>query len=159
MTKVGVIYYSRTGNTEKMAKAVYEGVKSEGVEVELKKVEETEPEDLLNWDGIIVGSPCYYGLPAASVKELFDRSVKYHGKLNGKIGAAFSSSAQVGGGNETTILAILQMMLIHGMIVKGTSDGDHYGPVSIESPDKKVELQCRDLGVRVARLVKRMPLC
>ena len=113
----------------------------------------------MRWDGIIVGSPCYYGLPAAPIKELFDRSVKYHGRLNGKIGAAFSSSAQVGGGNETTILAILQMMLIHGMIVKGTPDGDHYGPVSIENPDKKVELQCKDLGIRVARLVKRMPLC
>lgn len=159
MARIGVIYYSRTGNTEKMARAVYEGVKSEGVEVELKRVEQTQPEDLLNWDGIIVGSACYYGLPAAAIKELFDRSVKYHGKLNGKVGGAFASSAQVGGGNETTILAILQMMLIHGMIVKGTPDGDHYGPVSVESPDQNVERQCKELGVRIARLVKRMPLC
>ena len=159
MAKIGIIYYSRTGNTEKMAKAVYEGVKSEGVEVELKKVEEVSPEDLLGWDGIIVGSPCYYGLPAAPIKELFDRSIKYHGDLEGKVGAAFSSSTNVGGGNETTILAILQMMLIHGMIVKGTSKGDHYGPVSIEEPGKDVESQCKALGVRVAKLVKRMPLC
>jgi len=159
MSRVGIIYYSRTGNTEKMARAVYEGVKSEGVEVELKKVEETRPEDLLKWDGIIVGSPCYYGLPAAPVKDLFDRSVKYHGNLDGKVGGAFCSSAQVGGGNETTILAILQMMLIHGMVVKGTPTGDHYGPVSIEKPGENAESQCRSLGARVARLVKRMPLC
>lgn len=159
MAKVGVIYYSRTGNTENMARAVYEGVKSENVEVELKKVEETTPEDLLQWDGIIVGSPCYYGLPAAPIKELFDRSVKYHGRLNGKIGAAFSSSGQIGGGNETTILAILQMMLIHGMIVKGNPSGDHYGPVSIENPNERVRSQCRNLGAEVARLVKRMLRC
>lgn len=159
MPKVGVVYYSRTGNTEKMARAVCEGVKSEGVEVELKKVEETKLEDLLSWDGIIVGSPCYYGLPAAPIKDLFDRSVKYHGRLDGKVGGAFSSSAQTGGGNETTIMAILQMMLIHGMIVKGTPTGDHYGPVSVKKPGENVESQCRSLGVRVARLVKRMPLC
>ena len=159
MAKVGIIYYSKSGNTEKMAKEVYEGVKSEGVEAELKRVEDTQPEDLLKWDGIIVGSPCYYGLPASPIKELFDRSVKYHGELEGKVGAAFSSSANIGGGNETTILAILQMMLIHGMIVKGTSEGDHYGPVSIEKPGEKVKLQCRELGKSVAKLVKRMLLC
>ncbi len=159
MAKVGVIYYSRTGNTENMARAVCEGVKSKNIEVELKRVEEATPEDFLRWDGIIVGSPCYYGLPAAPIKELFDRSVKYHGRLNGKIGAAFSSSAQIGGGNETTVLAILQMMLIHGMIVKGNPSGDHYGPVSIENPDERVISQCKNLGAEVARLVKRMPLC
>jgi len=159
MAKIGVVYYSRSGNTEKMAKEVFEGVKSEGVEVELKRVEETQPEDLLNWDGIIIGSPCYYGLPAAPIKELFDRSVKYHGSLEGKVGGAFSSSANIGGGNETTILSILQMMLIHGMVVKGTSTGDHYGPVSIGEPGKGVESQCRALGKRIAKLVKRMPLC
>jgi len=160
MPKIGIIYYSKGGNTEKMAKVVYEGVKSEGgVEVELKKVEETSIEDLTSWDGIIVGSPTYYGLPAAPIKDLFDRSVKYHGDLEGKVGGAFSSSANIGGGNETTILAILQMMLIHGMIVKGTSKGDHYGPVSIGRPDKRVERECKDLGATITKMVKRMPLC
>lgn len=157
MAKLLIIYYSRSGNTEKMARLVSEGAKEvEGVDVEVKKVGETDIDDLLEADGIIVGSPTYYGLPAAEIKDLFDRSVAYHGRLEGKVGGAFSSAANIGGGNETTILSILQMMLIHGMIVKGTSSGDHYGPVSIGSPDRRVERGCRELGRRVAELTTKL---
>jgi NAD(P)H dehydrogenase (quinone) len=156
MAKILVIYYSKTGNTEKMAQLVAGGAKEEKVDVELKKVEDTKAEDLLKADGIIIGSPTYYGLPAASIKELLDKSVKYHGKLEGKVGGAFSSSVNIGGGNETTILAILEAFLIHGMIIKGTSGGDHYGPVSIEEPDKRAEKNCKELGLRVARLVIKL---
>ena len=156
MGKVGIIYYSRTGNTEKMAEFVFQGVKKEGLEVELKKVEETTLEDLLGWDGIIVGSPTYYGLVASPIKDLFDQSVKYHGRLEGKVGGAFSSSANPGGGNETTIMSIFQMMLIHGMIVQGSPKGDHYGPVSIGVPNGRVKAQCEALGRRVAKTVKKL---
>ncbi len=156
MSKIGVSYYSRSGNTQKMAEFVSQRVKEEGVEVELKRIEDTTLEDLLAWDGIIVGSPTYYGGAAAPVKDLFDRSVKYHGRLEGKVGGAFASSANIGGGNETTIVSILQMMLIHGMIVQGSSQGDHYGPVSIEKPDERVRVQCKALGKKIARLVKKL---
>jgi len=156
MAKVGIIYYSREGNTRKMAHLVAEGVRGEGLEVVVKRVEDTSIDDLLKWEGIIAGSPTYYGGPAAPLKDLFDRSVKYHGQLEGKIGGAFTSSANIGGGNETTILSILQMMLIHGMIIRGTSRGDHYGPVSIESPEERAKKGCAELGARVARLVKRL---
>lgn len=156
MGKIGIVYYSRTGNTEKMAAFVCQGVKTEELETELKKVEQTTLDDLLTWDGIIVGSPTYYGLVAAPIKDLFDRSVKYHGKLEGKVGGAFSSAANIGGGNETTIISILQMMLIHGMVVQGSFKGDHYGPVSIGSPNERVRSQCEALGRRVARLVKKL---
>ncbi len=156
MAKVLVIYYSKTGNTEKMARAVGEGVKGEGVEVEVKKVEDTKADELLEADGIIIGSPTYYGGMAASLKELFDESVKFHGELESKIGGAFSSSANIGGGNETTIMDILKAFLIHGMIIQGTPEGDHYGPVAIGAPDKRSKSQCQDLGHRVAKLVKRL---
>lgn len=156
MPKVLIVYFSQTGNTEKMAQFVASGAKEEKVEVELKKVEETNPEDLLNADGIILGSPTYYGLPEASIKKLLDDSVQYHGKLEGKVGGAFASSANIGGGNETTILAILEALMIHGMIIQGTSNGDHYGPVAIGSPDKRAEKQCKDLGRRVARLIIKL---
>lgn len=156
MSKIGVSCYSRSGNTQKMAEFVSQGVKEEGVEVELKRIEDTTLEDLLAWDGIIVGSPTYYGGAAAPVKDLFDRSVKYHGRLEGKVGGAFASSANIGGGNETTILSLLQMMLIHGMIIQGSSKGDHYGPVSIEKPDERVRVQCKALGKKIARLVKKL---
>jgi NAD(P)H dehydrogenase (quinone) len=87
---------------------------------------------------------------------LLDESVEFHGSLEGKVGGAFSSSANIGGGNETTIMAIIQTMLIHGMIVKGTSKGDHYGPVSIGKPDARVERQCRQYGKMIAKLVKKL---
>ena len=156
MPKILIIYYSATGNTEKMAQLVASGAKEEKVDVELKKVENTQVKDLLEADGIIIGSPTYYGLPSADVKKLLDESVKYHGRLEGKVGGAFSSSANIGGGNETTILAILEAFLIHGMIIQGTSKGDHYGPVSIGRPDARAEKQCKELGRRIAQLVLRL---
>ena len=156
MAKVLVIHYSRTGNTEKMAEAVAEGARSEGAEVESKKVEDTKPEDMLAADAIVAGSPVYYGLLAGEMKVLFDESVKFHGKLAGKVGGAFASSANIGGGNETTVMSILQMMLIHGMIVEGSATGDHYGPVSIGVPDERVLSQCAALGGRVAQLAARL---
>jgi len=156
MAKVLIIYYSRTGNTEKMAELVGEGVKGEGVEVEIKKVGDVKLEELLEVQGIVMGSPTYYGSPAAELKFLLDKSVKFHGQLEGKVGAAFSSAANIGGGNETTIMDILKAFLIHGMIIQGDSRGDHYGPVSIGAPDSRVTSQCRKLGQKVARLVKKL---
>ena len=156
MKKILIIYYSSTGNTEKMARLVEEGVKKEGgLVVETKKVGKADVEELLKADGIIIGSPTYYGSMAAPIKELLDKSVAFHGKLEGKIGAAFSSSANIGGGNETTITDILKALLIHGMIIQGDPEGGHYGVVSIGAPDSRVETQCRRLGARVAKLVKK----
>jgi len=154
--KILIIYYSQTGNTKKMAELVAEGVKSEGVDVELKNVEEVKARELLKADGIIIGSPTYYGSMAYQIKRLLDESVEFHGELAGKVGAAFSSSANVGGGNETTILDIVNAMLIHGMIVQGDSSGDHYGPVAIGAPDARATKQCKRLGQKVAKLVKKL---
>ncbi len=156
MAKVLLIYYSRTGNTEKMAQHVAAGVKAGGVEVVLKSVEETKASEFLDYDGIVVGSPTYYGTMAWEVKKLLDESVAHHGALDGKVGAAFSSAANIGGGNETTVLSILQAMLIHGMIVQGDAEGDHYGRVSINEPDRRVGTQCKRMGRRVAQLVKKL---
>jgi len=152
MVKILVVYYSRSGNTQKMAELIAEGARGDGVEVEVKDVESTRVDDLLSADAIIAGSPTYYGGMAAELKKLLDDSVKFHGKLAGKVGAAFASAANVGGGNETTILGILQAWLIHGMIVQGQAIGDHYGPVSINAPDKRVTRQCRTLGESVRDL-------
>ncbi len=156
MAKILVIYYSQTGNTKKMAELVAEGITKEGVEVILKDVKSVDVDELLKYEGIIIGSPTYYGSMAAEIKKLFDESVKFHGKLEGKVGAAFSSSANVGGGNETTVLDILNAMLIHGMIIQGDSQGDHYGAVAIGAPDNRATKQCIRLGSRVAKLVKKI---
>ena len=154
--KILVIYYSRSGNTKKMAQLVVEGIKAEGLDVELKAVQEVQAKELLKAEGIIVGSPTYYGTMAYQIKQLLDESVQFHGDLAGKVGAAFSSSANVGGGNETTILDIINAMLIHGMLVQGDASGDHYGPVAVSAPDSRASKQCKRLGQRTARLVKRV---
>ena len=156
MAGVLVIYYSRTGNTKKMAELVLEGIKKEGVDAQLKDVKDVEANELLQYEGIVIGSPTYYGTMAAEIKKLLDDSVKFHGKLEGKVGAAFASSANVAGGNETTILDILNAMLIHGMIIQGDPQGDHYGPVAIGAPDARSNKECIRMGSRVAKLIKRL---
>ncbi len=156
MLRVLVIYYSKTGNTKKMAESIVEGIKKEDAEAVIKAVGDVDVNELLKYESIIIGSPTYYGTMAAEIKRLLDESVKLHGKLDGKVGAAFSSSANVAGGNETTILGILNAMLIHGMIIQGDHQGDHYGPVSIGEPDARSIKECVRLGSRVAKLVKRI---
>jgi len=156
MPKILIAYYSRTGNTEKMAKEIARGVDKEKVPEDLKRIEDVKADDLLSYDGIIIGSPTYYGTMASPIKKLLDDSVKFHGKLESKVGAAFASSANVAGGNETTILNILNAMLIHGMVVQGDYSGDHYGPVAIGAPDARAIKECLRLGERTARLVLRL---
>ena len=156
MAKVLVLYFTRTGNTKAMAEIVADAAEKEGAMVTLKDVEDTKPEELLKYDGIVAGSPTYYGGMAGKMKDFFDAGVAHHGKLSGKVGGAFSSSMNIGGGNETTILDILHTMLIHGMIVHGTAEGDHYGPVAIDTPDERAKAQCEALGKRVASLAKKL---
>jgi len=156
MAKVIVIYYSRTGNTKKMAELVVEGIKKEEVETVLKDVKDVDADELLKYDALVIGSPTYYGTMSSEIKKLLDDSVKFHGRLEGKVGAAFASSANVAGGNETTILDILNAMLIHGMIIQGDPQGDHYGAVAIGAPDARATKECVRLGSRVARLVKEI---
>ena len=156
MAKVLVLYYSRSGNTKEMAEKVADAIRKECVDTVLKRIEEVKLKELLDYDGIVIGSPTYYGTMAWQVKKFFDESVTYHGKLKGKVGGAFSSSANVGGGNETTITDILNAMIVHGMIVQGEPEGDHYGPVAIGSPDGRALKCCEYLGKNIAELVKKL---
>ncbi len=139
-----------------MAEAVAEGAKNAGAEVTLSDVKECDPRQLLDYDGIIAGSPTYYGILAGEMKDFFDRSVKYHGKLEGKVGGAFASAMAPGGGNETTIISILQMMLVHGMLVQGKTRNNHYGAVAINAPDEEEKEECRQVGTRVATLAEKL---
>ncbi len=156
MARILICYYSRSGNTKEMAYLIQKGVMDEGVDVDTLDVKDVKIDSLLGYDGIILGSPTYYGLPSYQIKELIDKSNKLHGKLQGKVGGAFSSSMNIGGGNETTVLSILESLLIHGMVVCGDSSGDHYGPVSISKPDERAEAICIRYGKRVAALTKRL---
>lgn len=154
--KILVGYYSKTGHTEKMAEAIAQGIKKENVTVELKKVKDISPDELLEFEAIIFGSPTYYGIMAADLKKLFDESVKHHGKLSEKIGGAFTTSGIMGGGGETTILSILEALLVHGMIVIGDPRTQHYGPLAIGDPDGNAIDTCKKYGQKIAELTKKI---
>jgi NAD(P)H dehydrogenase (quinone) len=156
MAKGIVVYYSRSGNTKEMAELIAKGMNDAGLSTECRSVDKVRADELSAYDAVVLGSPCYYGQMAGPMKHLIDELVSRHGQLNGKIGAAFSSSANAGGGSETTILGILEAMLIAGMIVQGDPQGAHYGPLSVGKPDDKVRQQCERRGQRVAALVQRL---
>lgn len=141
MTKILVLYYSRYGNTELMAKQVARGVEEvDTVEAIVRTVpavspntEATEPgipskgapyatqEDLENCDGLILGSPTRFGNMAAPLKYFLDQSgsVWMSGKLAGKPAAVFTSTASMHGGQETTLLTMMVPLLHHGMLITG----------------------------------------
>lgn len=137
-----------------MAEKMHAVLKEEGLEADLKEVSDIQAEDLLSYDCLVFGSPTYYGTMAWELKKLLDESVRFHGRLKGKVGGAFASSANVGGGNETTVMDILKALLIHGMIIQGEPKGDHYGPVSVGDPDKRALDCCIQTARNLAALTK-----
>lgn len=159
MTKVLVTYYSKTGNTEKLAMAVSEGVKDAGGTVVLKSVNEVNVAELPAYDGIIIGSPVYFGTMAAEVKKLIDDSISVRRKLEGKVGAAFVTSRHRTGGKETTLLSILEAMLVHGMIVIGDpiETGGHYGAAGDGiDVDERAQKEARGIGRRVVDIAEKL---
>ncbi len=156
MKKVLVTYYSRSGNTEKMARMIADGLATKDVAVDLKKVEEVEIDTLPSYDGFIVGSPNYFGTMAWPVKKFVDESVKYFKKLDGKAAAAFTSEGMIGGGGDTVVLDILKAFLIHGCVVQGLTSAGHYGPVAVGAPDGRIADEVGVLVDKFAALVNRI---
>jgi len=153
-----VMYYSRTGHTKKLAEEIAKGVQEvQGVKCVLKQVSEVKKEDFVTSDGIIAGSPVYFGTMAAELKEVFDKYVGIRRKMEDKIGAAFATSADPSGGKETTIFSIIQALLIYGMIIAGDplDATGHYGIACTGAPDKKTAANAAKLGRRVAMLAKK----
>jgi NAD(P)H dehydrogenase (quinone) len=169
--KILIIYHSVFGNTKTLAESIAEGTKSAGAEVTLQPVNEADPRELVNYDGIILGCPTRFGTISAELKAFMDRTgyVWKHGELVNKVGAAFITSNTVHGGHETTLLSIHYFLFNHGMIVVGVpptvreSDyaGSYYGAsartVDGKTPptddDKKVAFA---LGKRVAELAGKI---
>jgi len=139
-----------------MAETIAQAMNEAELETKCTSVSDVKIEELLEYDAIVVGSPTYYGQMAGPIKQFFDDTVTLHGKLDGKIGAAFTSSANVGGGNETTIMGMIEAMIIGGFVIQGDPKGDHYGPVSIGKPDERVQQQCRRRGRRIAELTRKL---
>ena len=100
MVKVLVVYDSQTGNVEKMAYAVAEGITSAGGEATVLRAEETDIESLRGYDAYAFGSPTHCGTMSAKMNDFFNNKLHKHwGKLGNKVAVAFTSSGGLGGGS------------------------------------------------------------
>lgn len=156
--KVLVLYYSKGGNTKKLAHDIANGVESAGVTAVLKNTDEVSKDDFIESAGIIAGSPVYFGVMAWELKKVFDDFVGIRRKMEHTVGAAFATGGHPTGGKETTILSILQCMLIYSMIIVGDplSASGHYGVGCVGAPDDTASEDGFKLGVRVAELCKKL---
>lgn len=157
--KVLVLYYSKGGNTRKLAEAVFKGVNSvDGVQGVIKTTREVTKEDFLEAGGIIAGSPVYFGTMAAQLKSVLDEFVSTRRKMEGKVGAAFTTSGDATGGKETTMLSIIQALLIYGMVIVGDplSATGHYGTACVGEPDGQTIENAGKLGQRVAQTALKL---
>lgn len=157
--QVLVMYYSRSGHTKQLAEAIGDGVRQVGgVACVVKAAAEVTKEDFLEAKGIIAGSPVYFGSMASELKEVFDKFVGIRKQMGDKVGAAFATSGDYSGGKETTMLSIIQALLIYGMIIVGDplEATGHYGVSCTGAPDEKTIINAQKLGRRVATLVERL---
>jgi NAD(P)H dehydrogenase (quinone) len=146
MTKVLVLYYSSYGHLEQMADAVAEGARSAGAEVDIRRVPETAPpavveaahfktdtahpaiegpNALASYDAIVIGSPTRFGRMPSQMASFLDTTggLWVRGALNGKVGAAFTSTASQHGGQETTLFSIITNLLHLGTVIVGLDYG------------------------------------
>jgi len=156
--QVLILYYSKSGNTGKLANEIAKGVESAGVKAVVRSTREVSKDDFLESAGIIAGSPVYFGVMAADLKRVFDEYVGLRLKTENKVGAAFATGGHHTGGKETTIVSILQVMLIYGMIIVGDpiSASGHYGVACVGAPDDKAASDAFKLGARVAELCRKL---
>jgi len=140
MPKILVIYYSRSGNTEKMAKAVAEGAKSNpNVAVDLNY--HIEAEELASYDAILIGTPTYHTQMPIDFKNLFEEASTKQTNLKGKIGSAFGSYGWSGEAPQ----AVIEILKKLGMQVIEPPIRAKY------VPDQQALDACMDLGKRVAQ--------
>lgn len=157
--KVLALYFSKGGNTRRLAEAVLKGVDTvEGVDGVLRSTQDVTKDDFLEAGGVIAGSPVYFGTMAGELKTVLDDFVSTRRKMEGKVGAAFATSGDASGGKETTLMSILQAMMIYGMIIVGDplSATGHYGTACVGAPDETTVQNAEKLGQRVAQLVKKL---
>jgi NAD(P)H dehydrogenase (quinone) len=144
VTKIAIIYYSSTGHTYQLARAIEEGAVASGADVRVRKVRETESAEIiaaiprwkehldatrdvqeatlddLDWaDGFMFGTPTRFGLPAAQLKRFIDTAIPLwtQGKLQDKAAAAFSGASNPNGGQESTLLALQNVFYHWGAVI------------------------------------------
>ena len=161
-----ITYYSKTAHTQSLAEEVAKGASSiPGVQVVLKKIDQTTTKDLLNADAIIVGSPVYNANIAPEVVQFMSTWPFEGNPLKDKIGAAFVTAGGISAGEELAQVNILQSMLVFGMILVGGNDWTSaFGASAITNEgvfktaqlDKIFLQKGFSLGKRVATIAKKM---
>ncbi len=161
-----ITYYSKTAHTQSLAEEVAKGASTiPGVQVVLKKIDQTTTKDLLNADAIIVGSPVYNANIAPEVVQFMSTWPFEGNPLKDKIGAAFVTAGGISAGEELAQVNILQSMLVFGMVVVGGNDWTSaFGASAITNEgvfktaqlDKIFLQKGFSLGKRVATIAKKM---
>jgi NAD(P)H dehydrogenase (quinone) len=194
--KVLVLFYSPDGHIFRLAQAVADGARDvPGAEVVIKRVPETIPlaateaqqafadvpiavvEDLAQADAIIFGTPTRFGNMAGQMQQFLDSTGELwsQGRLVGKVGSVFTSSATQHGGQESTILSFHTTLLHHGMVIVGLpytfegqtrldeiTGGSPYGASTIAGPTGKRRASDNELdgarfqGRHVAQIAKKL---
>ncbi len=159
MVKILVLYHSNSGNTKSMAEYVAKGVGTNSkCEVKLKSVFEATKNDIIWCDGIAAGSPTNMGLLSWEMKKFWDEECfDLWGKIDGRIGCAFSNSGGWGGGAEIACQSILTVLMNYGFLVFGATDYVangftlHYGAVNAGKLNEQQEIDaCILLGEKLA---------
>lgn len=140
-----VLYYSKTGATQKMAHLIADGIESMGIAVKIRTVpaitsvvQALEPDipehgdiyctldDLAHCAGLAVGSPTRFGNMASELKYFWDSTTALwlNGALHNKPACVFTSSGAMHGGNEITLLTMLPPLFHHGMIILGLTNAN-----------------------------------
>jgi NAD(P)H dehydrogenase (quinone) len=163
--RVLLLFDSRGGLTERLAEAVAEGVRSvAGAELRYLRVDEARPEELLEIDALILGSPNWSGM-TGKLKSWMDNTgdLWETGDLAGKPGACFTAGWSRSGGTEATLLQLMHLLLSHGMLVVGLPwsqrmrrSGSYYGATAHGEVTDDDREQARALGRRVAETALRL---
>ena len=169
--RILVVYYSRTGNTEQMARGVIEGAKRvSGVVTKLKKASKASKEDLETADGIILGCPTYFANLPGEMKAIMDNwNWKMKVDFTDKVGGAFTTAGGQVGGQGHVVVSLLLFMLNNRMRVAGPlyhnelsgSIWGESGAAAITGPldpgvsDKELD-GSRRLGERIAHITKKI---
>ncbi|MCB1583120.1 MAG: NAD(P)H:quinone oxidoreductase [Marinicella sp.] len=188
MTKILVLYYSKRGNTQKMARLMARGIESvDGCEAMLRTVESELPEaemptdpivteqDMIDCNGILIGSPSYFGNMASPLKKFIDTTgnLWFSGVMEGKPAGVFATASSLHGGQETTLINMMIPMMHFGMVIVGLpyseksllytqSGGSPYGAThwaeieSNRSIDHNEKQLCLAQGRRIATIAQKL---
>jgi NAD(P)H dehydrogenase (quinone) len=194
MNNIVILYYSQSGSTKKMAHTIAMGIESTGATAIIRtvpeissKTEKTQPtipdngdmfatkEDLENCDGIIVGSPAYFGNMASALKFFLEKhsDLWFKGGLIGKPVAFFTSASGMHAGHESTLLSMMIPFMHHGCVIVGVpyseqaldrtrTGGSPYGATHLNTsqPNKMLSDDetkiCKTLGKRVSAIAQKL---